>query len=318
MKIEGKQNEKIKEYCSTMMLRIKRLITDDRFKAILQRSNGFPDSLALFLRLCLGRMGNAKIDFDSIKVNPKEYENTFIENYINKLSKQSIKSNKSLIIFDLSLIPSEILQNVTALLGRIILEFLQRIDKTSIYKKKNLRSKFPIVLVLEEAHNYIPELIQTESGQVSKEVFERIAREGRKYGLSLIVSSQRPSELSKTVLSQCNSFIVHRIQNPEDQAYIKKLLPSISQDLLNQLPVLAQGVALVFGDCVRAPMQVDITMPDPTPKSDDPKYWEHWTGKVEFPDDNNEPNFEAVCAEWEGKRKEIAAKKSIKQRTKQS
>lgn len=78
-------------------------------------------------------------------------------------------------------------------------------------------------------------------------MFEKIAREGRKYGLSLIVSSQRPSELSKTILSQCNTFIVHRIQNPDDQKYIRQLVSAANEYILNQLPVLPQQHAIVMG-----------------------------------------------------------------------
>ena len=193
----------------------------------------------------------------------------------------------------MSLLASDILENITALLGRLILEFLQRMGKN-----KKERGKFPVVLVLEEAHNYIPERKRKEDKEsISKVVFERIAREGRKYGLSLVVSSQRPSELSKTVLSQCNSFIVHRIQNPEDQKYIQTIVPSINEDLLKQLPSLAQRTALVFGDCVRAPAQIYVNEANPLPDSKDPKFMKHWL-KIE--QEKEDPDFEKICKEWEG------------------
>jgi DNA helicase HerA-like ATPase len=89
------------------------------------------------------------------------------------------------------------------------------------------RGEFPVVLVLEEAQNYIREGRKSEEESISKQVFERIAREGRKFGLGLVVASQRPSELSKTVLSQCNSFVVHRLQNPEDLRYFREIVPGI-------------------------------------------------------------------------------------------
>lgn len=290
----------IRDKCSYMLLRIDRFIRDVRYDFLFHNfEEDFENSLSTFIRMCLGYMAQSKYDKDTYLEGSEELADTFIVKYL-QMSNIKSKVNYQLVIFDLSLVPAEIIQNVTAILGRLILDFLQRIEKTPIYLNEEVRGKIPLVMVLEEAHNYIPELTDRNTISVSKEVFERIAREGRKYGLSLVVSSQRPSELSKTVLSQCNSYVVHRIQNPEDQAYIKKLLPSISQDLLNQLPVLAQGVALVFGDCVRAPMQVDINMPNPTPKSDDPKYWEHWIGKDKFPSETGEPDFEAICAEWEG------------------
>ena len=107
------------------------------------------------------------------------------------------------------------------------------------------------------------------------------------------------SELSKTVLSQCNSFIVHRIQNPEDQKYIQTIMPSINEDLLKQLPSLAQRTALIFGDCVRAPAQLYINIADPLPDSKDPKFMEYWL-KTDV--EATEPDFEKICSEWEGKK----------------
>lgn len=285
----------IRDKCSYLLLRMDKFIYDTRYEFIFKdfTENDYSDSLANFLRICFGRIKN--LDYEKLKIEDPEY-------FLNKFKAQG-NQNYQVTIFDLSLIPYDILQNVTALLGRLILEFLQRIEKIPEYQQKDVRGKFPVVMVLEEAHNYIPQPKNFDEQSVSRDIFERIAREGRKYGLSLVVSSQRPSELSKTVLSQCNSYIVHRIQNPDDQDYIKKLLPSISQDFLKQLPVLGQGIALVFGDCVRAPMQVSIKTPNPTPRSSDPKYWAHWTNTYdhnEFFFENGEPDFEKICKLWEG------------------
>ena len=151
----------------------------------------------------------------------------------------------------------------------------------------NDRGKYPIVIVLEEAQNYISE----KSESVAKAVFERIAREGRKYGISLVVCSQRPSELSKTVLSQCNSFIIHRLQNPDDQKYIRGLISSANEDILDQLPVIPQQHAIVTGDCVRTPIQVRIDDVTPTPNSHNPKYIDQWLKKMEIP-------YEETCNRW--------------------
>ena len=144
------------------------------------------------------------------------------------------------VILDLSLLASEALENVTALIGRLILEFLQRMGE---YCGDDLRGSLPVVLVLEEAQNYIREGRYAEEDTISRDVFERIAREGRKYGLSLVLSSQRPSELSKTVLSQCGSFIVHRLQNPEDLRYFKDIVPGVYEGLMDQLPALSASVS---------------------------------------------------------------------------
>jgi DNA helicase HerA-like ATPase len=177
------------------------------------------------------------------------------------------------------------------LIGRLIHEFLQRLsDSISGIG----RGEFPVILVLEEAQNYIRDGRRSEEDSISKEVFERIAREGRKFGLGLVVASQRPSELSKTVLSQCNSFIVHRLQNPEDLRYFRDIVPGIYGQLLDQLPALAPRNALILGECVQAPVLVEMREADPTPRSKNLKFYRSWTGEAASPD------VEAVCTKWEG------------------
>jgi DNA helicase HerA-like ATPase len=192
-------------------------------------------------------------------------------------------------ILDLSELASEVLENVTALLGRLVLEFMQRNPE---------RGRFPVVLVLEEAHHYIPANARLERQQRAREVFEKIAKEGRKFGLSLVVASQRPSELSRTVLAQCNSFIVHRIQNPDDQEYFKSVISGINRELLDQLPALAQQQAIVLGDCVALPLQVRINTVEPRPRSDDPSFTREWSSASPYV-----PDIEEIAERWEGRSK---------------
>ena len=192
----------------------------------------------------------------------------------------------------MSLLSFDVLENIAGLIGRIILEFLVRLDKVGIP-----RGNYPTVIVLEEAQNYIPERDRDpERVSIAKKVFERIAREGRKYGLSLIISSQRPSELSKTVLSQCNTFLVHRLQNPEDQKYIKQLVSSANEDILNQLPILPQQHAIIMGDAVRTPVQVKMRDVNPKPRSNNPNYIEKWLSV----DKLSKENVEKVTNHWLG------------------
>lgn len=189
------------------------------------------------------------------------------------------------------------METVTGILGRIILEFVA-------YFLPKQRGKFPIVIVLEEAQNYIAE----EKESIAKTVFERIAREGRKYGLSLVVSSQRPSELSKTVLSQCNSFIIHRLQNPEDQKYVRGLISSANADLLEQLPIIPQQHAIITGDCVRTPIQVRIDDVNPTPNSHNPEFVENWINR-----NNNitDDIYKDTCNKWIDQPKEQSREESL-------
>ena len=126
------------------------------------------------------------------------------------------------------------------------------------------RRQKPVHLILDEAHRYIKkdyEYILREN------IFEKIAREGRKYSLYLLVSSQRPSELSETVLSQCANFIVHRIQNDVDMRHVRAVLPYFSEDFSDKIKQSVPGDALVFGNCVSMPLHLRIHQADPEPDS---------------------------------------------------
>jgi DNA helicase HerA-like ATPase len=128
---------------------------------------------------------------------------------------------------------------------------------------------------LEEAHRYI----STESGKVfgdANKIFERIAKEGRKYGMFLLISSQRPSELSRTVLSQCSNFISMRLTNPNDQSYVSKLLPDTLNALIDTLPSLQQGEAILIGESVVMPSLIYMDKCSPEPSSSDIKYLQVW------------------------------------------
>lgn len=276
---------RMNEYLSTLRLRLEGFLNDLRIAdpLMLNYENEFNNSLSLFLSFVIG-------DFfqyfaNSLTNNFSCYYNNFIEK--NTENYDPLKTSQ-LSIIDMSLVPFDVLENITGLIGRLILEFV------SHFKPEN-RGKYPIVIVLEEAQNYIPEFNRKDRESIAKKVFERIAREGRKYGLSLIVSSQRPSELSKTVLSQCNSFIVHRLQNPDDQKYIRGLVSSANNDILDQLPILPQQHAIIMGDCVRTPVQVKISDVSPKPNSDNPKFIEQWLKEP----NSNIPNYHEICEKWQ-------------------
>jgi len=131
------------------------------------------------------------------------------------------------------------------------------------------------MLVCEEAHNYIPKNGGAEFA-ASKHSIERIAKEGRKYGLNLMVVSQRPSEVSETIFSQCNNFIVLKLTNVNDQSYIKNLLPDNNASLVDVLPTLAAGECLVVGDAVPLPAVVKMDMPNPVPNSRNVNVYDEW------------------------------------------
>lgn len=128
---------------------------------------------------------------------------------------------------------------------------------------------------MEEAHRYIGSDPQRTFLKANK-IFEQIAKEGRKFGMLLLISSQRPSELSKTVLSQCSNFIVHRIQNPEDLAHIRQITPHISDTVLKRMPSIPTQHALIFGHAVNLPTTFKVNEAKPKPKSDNNKISENW------------------------------------------
>jgi len=272
---EAERNPNLRNYVGTLQLRLEQARHDPRY-AFLFSVPPFAQALASFLRLLFGL--DPTKHFDEA---PPPWKKFYQD------SNPDSGASHQITILDLSELASEVLENVTALLGRLVLEFMQRNPD---------RGKFPVVLVLEEAHHYIPANARLERQQRAREVFEKIAKEGRKFGLSLVVASQRPSELSRTVLAQCNSFIVHRIQNPDDQEYFKSVISGINRELLDQLPALAQQQAIVLGDCVALPLQVRINTVSPRPRSDDPPFTREWANPKPLL-----PDIEAIAARWEGK-----------------
>ena len=199
-----------------------------------------------------------------------------------------------LAVIDLSLVPTEVVHIITSVIARMVFEALQR------YRKLN-KIALPTVLVMEEAHTFIKryrdDLENYDAASVCCQVFERIAREGRKFGLGLVLSSQRPSELSATVLSQCNTFLLHRISNDQDQKLVHSLVPDNLKELLRELPSLPSQNAILLGWASEVPLLVKMNdLPkSQQPRSDDPDLWDVWTGK-----EQRVINWRQVAEDWQG------------------
>ncbi|WP_196595073.1 ATP-binding protein [Pectinatus frisingensis] len=229
------------DYVETMLMRVKTLLSDSKLKPVIS-----PDE---------------KITLDQ-----------WLDTYICP----SNCTNGSITIIDLSLIPTELTYIITSVLARMTLESLQR------YRKITAGQIIPTILVMEEAHTFIKRYnSDSENGnalEMCTKVFEKIAREGRKFGLGLVISSQRPSELSPTVLSQCNSFLLHRISNDRDQELVNKLVPDTLRSLLRELPSLPSGNAILLGWASELPVMVKMNYlgKEHRPQSNDPEYWNSW------------------------------------------
>ena len=193
---------------------------------------------------------------------------TDIDHYLNWLwqSNLAVPLQTNMVIIDTSELSKDALETLTSVTSRLNFSSRKKLNGSA-------RREKPIHLILDEAHRYI----KKDSKYLLREnIFEQIAREGRKYALYLIISSQRPSELSETVLSQCSNFIIHRIQNEIDMKYVYAVLPYFSDDFVNKIKQSVPGEALIFGNCVSMPLHVRIKQASPEPNSDNCKVHEEW------------------------------------------
>ncbi len=245
----------------------------DQIDLIAQQENAtqFVDFLVMRIRTMLAD--------SSIQAVMGEKNQIDLEGWLNNYIGDNQASNGSVTVIDLSLVPTEVVHIITAVIARMTLESLQR------YRRLNHGQTLPTVLVMEEAHTFIKRYKDDAENQNSAticcQVFEKIAREGRKFGLGLVLSSQRPSELSPTVLSQCNSYLLHRISNDCDQELVHKLVPDNLRGLLRDLPSLPSRHAILLGWTSELPVLVQMNaLPDDhRPKSDDPDFWAVWSGE---------------------------------------
>lgn len=179
-----------------------------------------------------------------------------------------IEPRRNLTIIDLSGIPFDVVDVTVAVTTRLLFDL-------NFWTPAHQRH--PILLVFEEAHNYIPRIERDHS--FAKTAVERVAKEGRKYGVAAAVISQRPSELSETVLAQCNNMIVMRLNNPDDQAYVAKVVSDHFSSLIQMLPILRRGEGFVLGDSVLMPLRTLIQLPSRLPRSGDVDFFKLWSGE---------------------------------------
>ena len=185
-----------------------------------------------------------------------------------KLMLPSANGKKGVKIIDFSEVPSDILPLIVSLIARVIF---------SVQQWTTVEHRHPIAIFCDEAHLYIPANTEKSIDDASLVTFERISKEGRKYGIGLVVISQRPSEVNRTVLSQSNNFIAMRLTNVDDQSVVKRLLPDSLGDYAEMLPILDIGEALVVGDASLLPSRIMVSEPSNKPRSDTVKFWTQWS-----------------------------------------
>lgn len=238
---EAHGNKQIRDYCSQMLTRFKWIRDREEFS---------------FLRVA------------TTDLRPEEQSIDLFVEHLLGLERQQNHLHKfaQIIVLDMNEAGDEVVEVVSAVITRLLFDRLRRADP---------RNRLPVHLVLEEAHRYVAERPSNHAIDASR-IFERVAKEGRKYGAFLIVASQRPSELSKTVLSQCSNFVVHRIQNPDDLSHIRQMTPFISESVMKRLPSLPKQHALIFGNAVNLPTTFKVRNVSPRPKSDDAQIRQLW------------------------------------------
>lgn len=245
---EAHGNRQIRDYCAQMVTRFKWIRDREEFA---------------FLRVPSAELHDHERDLD-----------LFIESFLGLERREAAyQKNAQLIILDLNEAGDEVVEVASAVLARLIFDRLRKAEP---------RNRLPVNIILEEAHRYVAENPSRYAIDASR-IFQRISKEGRKYGFFLMVASQRPSELSKTVLSQCSNFIIHRIQNPDDLLHIRQMTPFVSDSVLKRLPSLPKQYALIFGNAVNLPTTFKVRDVNPRPQSDDAAICDLWFKSADEP-----------------------------------
>lgn len=238
-----------------------------------EKQGPFHGKLTRFIQRLEAKMQDKRLGF-MFQISSDELDLKWMNKLCCSLMHGSAGHNKKagVKVIDFSEVPSDILPLVIGLVARLVFT----VQQWTVANKRH-----PVCLLCDEAHLYIPERAnQDAASDLGLKSFERIAKEGRKYGVSLTVISQRPAEVNRTVLSQCNNFIALRLSNAEDQAVIKKLLPDNLAGLTDVLPILDIGEALVVGDASLLPTRVIIDEPKIKPESGTIKFWKEWSDKT--------------------------------------
>lgn len=231
-----------------------------------EKQGPFNGKLTRFIQRLNSKISDKRLSF---LFNPSGnlLQMTYLDEVIEKLIGCESKVQKGVKIIDFSEVPSDILPLIIGLVTRIIFSIQQWTEKDN---------RHPIALFCDEAHLYIPSNETSNIDATANQTFERIAKEGRKYGVGLVVISQRPSEVNRTVLSQCNNFVALRLTNIEDQNVVKRLLPDSLGNFAELLPILDIGEALVVGDSSLLPSRIKIQKPSLKPTSGTIDFWDEW------------------------------------------
>lgn len=188
-----------------------------------------------------------------------------VEQYINSMLLTPNNGRVQIVNFVLEEVDDRLAKSLVKVLSRILFKFAKRMQP---------RGSMPIHIMLEEAHRYVQK--DKDIDILGYNIFERIAKEGRKFGIIMDLITQRPTELSETVLSQCSNFIIFKLNHPTDLEYIRKMVPNISSDVIEKQKSLQAGTCVAFGRMMKIPMIVKMQMPNPEPQSANASIYDKW------------------------------------------
>ncbi|MDD6271936.1 MAG: ATP-binding protein [bacterium] len=191
-----------------------------------------------------------------------------LDEYIKKLQ---IKGNKKcqIVNFNLEDVDDRFARSVVKIFSRMFMKYTKGLEN---------RASFPIHIILEEAHRYVVD--KDDKELLGYNIFERIAKEGRKYGLLLNIITQRPTDLNENVISQCSNFLIFKINHPADLEFIAKSVPNMSEDIIEKQKTLQSGTCVAFGKIFKIPMLVKMQKANPAPTSDNCEIYNNWMVKL--------------------------------------
>lgn len=255
----------------TILAELKRLNVERDYSASTQgRAGDFNGKLSRLIQRLDNKRTDRRLGF-LFQGNEETLQFDWLEKLVSALiagTKDQMDGKGGVKVIDFSEVPSDILPLIVSIVAKLAF---------SVQQWTPIERRHPIALFCDEAHLYIPERHEAGSaGAVSVEIFERIAKEGRKYGVGLVVISQRPSEVNRTVLSQCNNLVAMRLTNGDDQGVVRRLLPDSLGGFGELLPILDTGEALVVGDASLLPSRIRIAKPEQEPNSGTVEFWDCW------------------------------------------
>ena len=227
-------------------------------EGLLLNEKSYSEAIALKVKLHSINNSSSKEFFNVDKfVTPEQFISSFLVTQNN--------ARVQLVNFVLEEVDDRLAKAIVKVISRILFKFAKRTQP---------RGSMPIHIMLEEAHRYVQK--DKDIDILGYNIFERIAKEGRKFGVILDLITQRPTELSETVLSQCSNFIIFKLNHPTDLEYIRKMVPNISSDVIEKQKSLQSGTCVAFGRMMKIPMIVKMQMPNPEPQSSNASIYDKW------------------------------------------